>query len=116
MVIPGHPGAGVLEDLGRMFLDGHQVLEGIDIHQVAGMNQAHEHITDECAVFGLVEQTIFPVEDGLFQGLLTDIVVQGCSRDSQEQGQRIPVLEHIGDGLPQTGVRLRLLLDRKSVV
>jgi len=93
-----------------MFLESHQVVEGIDMPQVAGVYQAHEHITYERAVFGLVEQTIFPVEDGLFQGLLADVVVQGRSGDSQEQGQRIPVLEHIGDGLPQAGVRLRLLL------
>ena len=50
------------------------------------------------------------MEDGLFQGLLTEVVVQGRSRDSQEQSQRIPVLEHIGDGLSQSGVRLRLFL------
>jgi hypothetical protein len=44
-----------------MFLEGHQIVEGIDIPQVAGVNQAHEHITDECAVFGLVEERVFPV-------------------------------------------------------
>ena len=74
------------------------------------MDQAHEHIADECAMLGLVEERVFPVEDGLFQGLLADIVIQGRSGDSQEQGQRIPVLEHIGDGLSQAGVRLRLIL------
>jgi len=57
-----------------MFLEGHQVVEGIDAPQVAGVNQAHEHITDERAVFGLVEERVFPVEDGLFQGLLTDVM------------------------------------------
>ena len=91
-------------------MEGHQVVEGIDIPQVAGVDQAHEHIADERAVFGFVEQTIFSMEDGLFQGLLADIVIQGRSGGSQEQGQRIPVLEHIGDGLSQAGVWLRLLL------
>ena len=93
-----------------MLLEGHQVVEGIDIPQVAGVDQAHEHIADEGAVFGLVEERVFPVEDGLFQGLLTDIVIQGRSGDPQKQGQGLPVLEHIGDGLSQAGVRLRLIL------
>ena len=77
LVIPGHPVAGVLEDGSGIFLKGHQVVERIDAPQIAGVNQAHEHITDERAVFGLVEERVFPVEDGLFQGLLTDVVVQG---------------------------------------
>lgn len=93
-----------------MFLEGHQVIEGIDAPQVAGVDQAHEHIANERAMLGFVEQTIFSMEDSLFQGLLTEVVVQGRSRDSQEQRQRIPVLEHIGNGFPQAGVRLRLLL------
>ena len=57
-----------------MFLEGHQVVEGIDIPQVAGVNQAHEHITDEGAMLGLVEKGVFPVEDGLFQDLLTEVM------------------------------------------
>src|SRR3990172_7712561 len=93
-----------------MFLESNQVVEGIDIPQIAGVNQTHEHIADERAVFGLVEERVFSVEDSLFQALLTDVVVQGRSRNSQEQSQRIPVLEHIGNGLSQSGVRLRLLL------
>ena len=61
LVIPGHPVAGVFEDRGGMFLEGHQVVERIDISQVTGMNQAHEHIADECAMFGLEEKSVFPV-------------------------------------------------------
>jgi hypothetical protein len=38
------------------------------------VDQAHEHIADERAVVGLVEERVFPVADGLFQGLLTDIM------------------------------------------
>jgi len=61
LVIPGHPVTGVFEDRGGMFLEGHQVFERIDIPQVAGVNQAHEHIADEGAMFGLEEKGVFSV-------------------------------------------------------
>jgi len=68
-----------------MFLERHQVVEGIDASQVAGVNQAHEHITDEGAKIGFVEKGIFSMKDSLFQGLLTDIVIQWRSLDPQKQ-------------------------------
>jgi hypothetical protein len=74
LVIPWHPIAGVLEDLGGMLLESNQVAEGIDAPYVAGVDQAHEHITDNRAVFGLVEQTIFSMENSLFQSLLTNVM------------------------------------------
>ena len=61
LVIPGHPVARVFEDLRGMLLEGYQVVEGIDAPQVAGVDQAHEHIPDEGAVFSLVEERVFPV-------------------------------------------------------
>ena len=61
LVIPWHPVAGVFDDREGMYLEGHQVVERINIPQVAGVNQAHEHITDECAILGFVKQTIFSI-------------------------------------------------------
>ena len=44
-----------------MLLEGYQVVEGIDAPKVAGVDQAHEHIPDEGAVFSLVEERVFSV-------------------------------------------------------
>ncbi len=44
-----------------MLLEGYHVVEGIDAPQVAGVDQAHEHIPDEGAVFSLVEERVFSV-------------------------------------------------------
>ena len=70
--------------------------------QVAGVDQAHEHIADKGAVLSLIEESIFAIQNGLFQHLFTDIIVQGRTRHAQEKGQGLPVFEHVGDGLPQT--------------
>jgi len=57
-----------------MFLQGRQVIEGVDLPQVAGVDQTHEHIADEGAMLGFVEQTIFSVENRLLQSPLTKIM------------------------------------------
>ena len=75
LIIPWQPVPGVFEDLGRMFLQGRQVIEGVDLPQIAGMDQAHEHIADEGAMLGFVEQTIFSVENRLLQNPLTKIII-----------------------------------------
>ena len=70
LVIPGHPVAGVFESLGRVFLEGRQVIERIDISQVAGVDQAHEHITDEGAMLGLIKGSIRVSQRSNYQFLL----------------------------------------------
>lgn len=48
-VIPGHP---VSQDVGQyrgVLLKGLQIFERIDAAHVAGMDQAHEHVANECA-------------------------------------------------------------------
>jgi hypothetical protein len=76
LIIPGQPVPEVFEDLGRMFLQGRQVIEGVDLPQVAGVDQAHEHIADEDAMLGFVEEGVFPVEDSLFQRPFTKLFVE----------------------------------------
>jgi len=38
--------------------------------QVAGMDQAHEQITDLCAMLGFIKQTVFAMQYILFQSPL----------------------------------------------
>jgi len=75
LIIPGQPVPGGFEDLGRMFLQSRQVIEGVDLTQIAGVDQTHEHIADEGAMLGFVEQGVFPVEDSFFQNPLTKIII-----------------------------------------
>ena len=93
-----------------MFLEGRQVIEGIDMPQVAGVDEAQEHIADKGTMLGLIKEGIFAIENCFFQSPFTDVIVQGRPGNSQEQGQRIPVLEHISDGLAQPGVWFCLFL------
>ena len=48
----------------KMFLECHQVVEGIDAPQIAGVDQAHEYVPDERSVLRLKEEGIFVRIDG----------------------------------------------------
>jgi hypothetical protein len=51
-----------------------QVIEGVLPCELAGMDEAQEHIPHVSAVLGLEEQGVLTVEDGALQGTLTDIM------------------------------------------
>lgn len=99
MIIPWHVVLGLLEQPGFVLLKHGQIEERIDLVKLAGVNEAHKEIPDVGAMFGLEEVGILSMEDSFFQSLFTKIVVQWCSRHSEELGQGLPVLEHISDGL-----------------
>jgi hypothetical protein len=44
-----------------MLLESHQVIEGIDLRQVAGVDQAREQIADKQPVPGLVKEGVFAI-------------------------------------------------------
>ena len=75
LIIPRQPVPGIFEDLGSIFLQGRQVIERVDLLQVAGVDQAHEHIADEGAVLSFVEEGVFSVENRLLQNPLTKIII-----------------------------------------
>jgi Transposase IS66 family len=54
-----------------------EIANGIAATQLAGVDQAHVQITDLSTLQGLVEKTVFPVQNCFFQCPLRDIVVQG---------------------------------------
>jgi len=74
------------------------------------MNQAHEQIAHMSAVLGLIEECIFSMQDRLFQSALAEVVVEWGAGYAQEQGQFLKMVDHVGDGLAETGVGLDLAL------
>ena len=79
-------------------------MEGVDAVERASVNETHEQITDVGSVFGLEEERIFAMKDGPFESLLAEVIIQRCPRNSQKQGQWLPVFEHVGDGLSHGGI------------
>jgi hypothetical protein len=75
-----------------------------------GIDQAHEQVADAGTVLCLEEQCILAMQDGLLQRAFSDIVIQRGACLTQEQGQLVPVLEHVADGPPRTEFRLGQLL------
>jgi len=90
--------------------DGQQIGKGIDPVEPAGIDQAHEQVADPGTFDGFVAEAVFAMQDGHFQGSLAGIVVQGRAGLAQEQRQRLPVFEHVADGLAQAGVGLDVLV------
>ena len=65
-VIPGEPLPGIFEQLRGVFLKGRQVIERVDLVELAGMNEAHEQAPDVSSMFGPEEERIFAVQNRSF--------------------------------------------------
>ena len=48
-----------------------QVAEGVDLAELAGVDEAHEHVADMGSVTGLVEQGVLAMQNGFLDGALT---------------------------------------------
>lgn len=83
-------------------------MEWVDAVESTSVNETHKQITDVCPMFGLKKQRILAMEDSPFEGLFADVIIQRRPRNPQEEGQRLPMLEHIGDGLSHGGIGLDL--------
>ena len=60
-----------------MLLEHFEIFKRVDLAKIAGMNQAHEQITDVGPMLGFIKQGVFAVKDRLFKRALTQIVY-GC--------------------------------------
>ena len=60
-VVPRHPAIGAFHHLESMELQLVQIIERIDVVQLAGMNQAHIDIADAGTVASLVEERILAI-------------------------------------------------------
>jgi hypothetical protein len=52
-----------------------------------------------CAPFEVVEERVLAMHDGLLEGPLDEVVVQRRARLAEEEGERRPMLDEVGDGL-----------------
>ena len=53
-----------------------EIVQRVYPGQLAGMDQAHEQIPHLGPTMGFVEQGVFPVQDGKFENLFAQVVVQ----------------------------------------
>lgn len=105
-VIPREPPLGMSSNLAGIFLECDEVVEGIGPGELAGVNEAHEHVADVSAMLGAKVEAVFPVEDGPFERPFTDIIVKWSAGNSKKEGELLPSFEKVFDGLAKTRVRL----------
>jgi hypothetical protein len=72
-----------------------EVVERIDLVQLARLNQTHVQIADRGAIIRLIEQRVLTMNNGLFQRPLDHIVVQRRAGHAQEQRELRPVAPQI---------------------
>ena len=82
-----------------MLLQCREIIKGICPSQIAGMDQTHQQISNACTIFSFIKQGVFAMEDRFFKSPFADIVVKRRIWRPQKESQRLPVVEHIGDGL-----------------
>ncbi len=73
-VVSGHPFRRVLFQLFGLPLQLGEVVKGISSVQLAGMDQAHEQVTDFGAVQSLIEERVFAVQDRFLESSFDDII------------------------------------------
>ena len=65
-VIPRQPLGRIVFDFCSVLLEGHQVIEGIDAVELAGVQQTHEDVSDLSPSESLIGQGVFPMKNGHF--------------------------------------------------
>ena len=89
--------------------DGQQIGEGIHAVEPARIDEAHEQVAGLGAKERLLAEAVLAMEDRHFQGLLAAVIIQRRAGLTEEQGQRLPMFEHIAYGLSEAGVGLDVL-------
>jgi hypothetical protein len=58
-IVPRHPAGGLGDQFSRVPLSFRQVVEGVDVREFAGVDQAHEQVPDFGSVQRAIEECIF---------------------------------------------------------
>ena len=73
-VVPGHPQGGIRRQLSSVPLQLDQVLERVDVAQLAGVNQTHEQVAHLCPIQCSIEQRILTVQNRPFEASLHNVM------------------------------------------
>src|SRR5690606_28802146 len=91
-VIPGHPCRRLDQNSGGVALQGDEIVEGLDVAELCGVDQRHEDVGDACTVDRPKVEGILAMQNGLFQSALGDVVRERGVSDAQEERELRPAL------------------------
>ncbi len=61
-----------------------QIVEGIDVRKLTGIDQAHKQIADTSTTLGFIEQRIPAMQNCFLQGTLNNAAVERGAGNAQE--------------------------------
>jgi len=93
-IVPWQPTIGMRGSRFRVAIEVRQVIEWIGHAELARSDQAHQRITNPGSFSRSIKEGIFAVKYRFFECPFTNVVIKGCSRFSQEQRQRLPMVEY----------------------
>ena len=73
-IVPGHPVRGLEGKFLCMSEQFREIADGIGAIQLAGVDQAHIQVADLSTLQGLIEETVFPVQNRFFQTRLVMLI------------------------------------------
>ena len=106
LVIPGEPVGGGLGDGVVITLKLGEVVEGILVVELGGVDQGHVDVADASAALAPIEERGFSKFDGHFESTLTNVVVEWGSWETEKDGKFVPPLEKVIEGISQARVGL----------
>lgn len=92
-VVPGHPGAWLRGDLIVVGDELGEIVEGVDLGEFGGVDEAQEEVADAGAVLGLEEEGIAAMEDGLLQASFAKAMPRPGLCRVASQGGRVSWVE-----------------------
>ena len=96
--VPRHPTVGVCCKLIGIAQKNRYIFEGIDPHEVARMNHAHEKVSNPSSRFGSIIKRVFSMAYYSLECSFNRVVIKGCSCDPQEACEPVPSFQHVLEG------------------
>src|SRR5579864_9407717 len=84
-IIPGHPFLRAGGQFPGMALEFDQIVEGVCAAQLAGVDKAHEKVSDFSAIQRAIVESVLAMQNRSLQGSFYDVVIQRGPGLAKEQ-------------------------------
>ena len=87
--VPGQPVFGIFSYPRWVFVKCQQIVERVFLDHAAGLDKAHENVSDQRSVFRFIKKRVFSMDDGFFSRPSRRHCYQGVLREPLENGSTV---------------------------